>query len=271
MTQLESPPPESSSQSDLAPRPVAPPPQIGDLANPFARLQPNSPVTYILVGLIVLIFFFTASQGALDNSSVLIQYGSTYGPFMIDDGQLWRLFSSMFLHASNGHILFNSLALYSLGREIERIYGSGRFLILYLLSGLAGSLLSFAIRGYAEFSVGASGAIFGIAGVNLAFYYFYRERLGKFGQDQFQSMLRLVGINLLIGFVYISINNWAHIGGLIGGAILGYMMLPYYTVTETLPTVEIEDRNGFAQRWWVLTLTFMLFVAIAFVIRGFYS
>lgn len=268
MTQLESPPPESPSP----PRPVPPPPpQIGDLANPFSRLQSNSPVTYVLVGINVLLFFFTMSEGALQDPRVLIRYGSTYGPLMIEDGQLWRLFSSMFLHANNGHILFNSLALYSLGREIERIYGSGRFLSLYLLSGLAGGILSFAIRGGEEFSVGASGAIFGIAGVNLAFYYFYRERLGKFGKDQFQSMLRLVGINLVIGFVYISINNWAHIGGLIGGAILGYLMLPYYTVTETLPTIEVEDQGGFAHRWWVLMLSFMLFIALAYLIRAFYG
>ena len=167
----------------------------------------------------------------------------------------------MFLHAGVAHIAFNGYALAILGADMERLYGWKRYLVIYILAGLFGSLLSFAYRGPLQNSVGASGAIFGIMGVSIGFFLFYREKLGRFGQERFSAMLRLAGINLLIGFAIVRIDNMAHLGGLIAGFVLGYLLAPRLYVTEVYPKLTWEDRGGLAQRWWLVFLAAGLFVA----------
>lgn len=247
---------ENDSPSSPAPRPNPPPsrpPEIGDMVHPFSRLSPDTNVTFALLGIIVVIFllqsveqpnFFNVTWPSCFGGSKILHDWASCGPAMIQGGELWRLFTLMFLHGNAAHIGFNALALYSLGMDMERIYGRYRFLFIYIFGGLVGSLLSFLVSGPREFSVGASGAIFAVAGMNLAFFYSYRNKLGKFGEERFRSMLRVVGINLVIGFVLIRVNNLAHIGGLLGGAALGYLFLPWYTVTETIPDVRVADSNS---------------------------
>lgn len=244
------------------PIPVTPPP--GALVNPFRYRVSQPIVTYVILASILLIFVVTYF-----NEQYLF-LGSTNGVRMIENLEFWRLLTSMFLHANPPHIAFNAIALYSLGREMETVYGHSRFTIIYFLSGLAGGLLSFAIRGPNEFSVGASGAIFGIAGMNLAFYYFYRDKLGDFGRERFSSMVQVVFANLVIGMLIISINNLAHLGGLIGGIILGYALLPQYTIDAAYSPTEFEvtDQGSLQNRAWVIGLSVILIVATAFLIRG---
>ena len=153
---------------------------------------------------------------------------------------------------------------------MERIYGPVRYLFLYIFGGLCGSLLSFAVRGPNEFTVGASGAIFALAGMNLAFFYAYRNRLGDMGEARFRSMLQMVGINLVIGFLLIRVNNLGHIGGLIGGMALGYLFLPWYTVRETIPSIEVADENSLQARTvWVAAIVAATF-ALAYLIRWYW-
>ena len=248
---MENQPNDSSEQE---PQEVAQrPPEVGDLVHPFSRLSPDTNITFALMGIIVVIFVlqsveqgssFDVAWPACFGGSKIIHDWASCGPAMIEGGELWRLFTLMFLHGNVAHIMFNALALYSLGMDMERIYGRYRFLFIYIFGGLIGSLLSFLVRGPSEFSVGASGAIFAVAGMNLSFFYIYRNKLGELGQDRFRSMLRVVGINLVIGFLLIRVNNLAHIGGLIGGAALGYIFLPWYTVTETIPEIQVVDVNS---------------------------
>lgn len=135
----------------------------------------------------------------------------------IVDGEYYRLVSSMFLHASLMHIVFNCLALRAFGRDIEIFFGKKKFLIVYFLSGIIGSLGSF-LFSY-RVGVGASGAIFGLLGANL-YLLTLNPKLYKriYGTD----VLSLIGINLVIGFIVPNIDNAAHLAGLVGGYLAAW-------------------------------------------------
>ena len=132
-------------------------------------------------------------------------------PISIKSGEYYRLFTSLFLHGNIIHLLSNMYALYVLGNQIETFLGKWKYLIIYFFSGLAGSLLS--CMG-SSLSLGASGAIFGLLGSLLYFGYHYRV---YFGNVILKQIIPVILLNLLIGFSFSSINNAAHIGGLIGG------------------------------------------------------
>lgn len=152
---------------------------------------------------------------------------------LIDAGQYWRLITATFLHANLIHIFFNSYALFALGPESERIYGTGRFLALYFIAGLGGSVASYLFSPAP--SVGASGAIFGLIGGLGVFFYLSRRALGEFARAQVQSMAAIAMINLFIGFASPGvIDNWGHMGGLVAGAAVGAALAPRLTLDPQL-------------------------------------
>lgn len=260
---------ESEPYEEPAPQPPPPPPpQIGDMVNPFAlfRKEQTPYVTFGMLAILVLIYLATEATGNL-----FYFYGASDGAAILYRGEWWRMFTAMFLHANLTHILFNGYALFALGQDMERLYGSGRYLIIYTLSGLYGSWLSFAVRGADQLSVGASGAIFGILGVSLGFFLFYRNKLGKFGRERFNSNLRLVGINLVIGFAIVRIDNAAHIGGLIAGFALGYLLAPRHYVVDTYPSMQTEDGGRLAKTWWIVGAATALFVLLTTVAIRYWS
>ena len=136
----------------------------------------------------------------------------------------------MFLHADITHLLFNMYALYVIGSQIESFFNKFKYIIIYFLSGIFGCLLSMLFTN--SWSVGASGAIFGLLGSMLYFGYHHRMYLGTVIKSQ---IIPIIVINLLIGFSSSSIDNAAHIGGLIGG-ILSSMI------------VGVNDRNDKTDR-----------------------
>ena len=137
-----------------------------------------------------------------------------YSPF-VKEGEFYRLFTCMFLHVSVIHLLCNMYALYVLGPQLESFFGKWKFLFIYLLSGLCGSLLSFTFNPDVV-SVGASGAIFGLLGAMLYFGYYYRTYLGNVVRSQ---IIPIIVLNLGIGFILNNVDNFGHIGGLIGGIL----------------------------------------------------
>lgn len=152
---------------------------------------------------------------------------------LIGMGQYWRLITATFLHANLIHIFFNGYALFALGPESERIYGTGRFLALYFIAGLGGSVASYLFSPAP--SVGASGAIFGLIGGLGVFFYLSRRALGDFARSQVQSMVAIAMINLFIGFASPGvIDNWGHMGGLAAGALAGLALAPRLTVEVDL-------------------------------------
>ena len=150
------------------------------------------------------------------NNLVLIFLGAKYSP-LIYDGEIWRLITSAFLHGSFLHIACNMYMLYIIGPQIERIFGKIKYIVIYLVSCITSSVLSMVINPD-SISVGASGGIFGLMGALLAFALIERKNINK---EYTMGLIKTIGINLIIGLVVINIDNAAHIGGFLGGIILG--------------------------------------------------
>jgi len=184
-------------------------------------------VTQVLFGINVAVFLgmLLAGVSILDNPSGqdLVHWGANYGPFTLS-GQYWRLLTSVFVHGSLLHIAFNMWCLWDLGSLAESLYGHWTFAAIYLLAGIGGSLGS-VIWNPNVLSVGASGAIFGIAGALIASFY-----LGEFSLPRsavmgtLRSVVTFVGYNLVFGAMMSRVDNAAHVGGLVTGLILGALI-----------------------------------------------
>ena len=143
-------------------------------------------------------------------------------PVDIANGEWWRLVTATFLHAPNFflHIIFNMFALYIFGPNVEELFGSLKFVAIYLAAGLFGSATSYALGPCAVAGVGASGAIFGVIGVLLVVL--YRRRRSQFVAASLRQLLGILAINAVIGLLPgLNIDMWAHAGGLVAGMALG--------------------------------------------------
>lgn len=175
--------------------------------------SPKKPVvTYILIFLNLMVFLYGVLHG---NDELINMFGNNYE--LVQNGEFYRLFTCMFVHADILHILFNMIALYSIGPVVERYYGKSKFLLIYLVSGLLGSIFSGVFMTADSISIGASGAIFGLLGSICYFTYYYRATLQGILRG---SIMPVIIINLVIGFLSSSIDLSAHIGGLIGGILI---------------------------------------------------
>lgn len=170
-------------------------------------------ITYTLITLNLMIYILMMIPGFYAefmhfgaNNYVYVRYGGFY-----------RLFTSMFLHANLYHIAFNMYALYILGPQVEKYFGKLKFLLIYLISGVLGSLFSCVFMDSTSLSIGASGAIFGLFGSLAYFTYKYRAILNNFLRS---SILPTIFINLILGFLLPNVDVSAHIGGLIGGFLV---------------------------------------------------
>jgi len=184
-------------------------------------------VTQAIFGINVAVFIamMLAGVSMLDNPSGrdLVRWGANFGPLTVS-GQWWRLLTCVFIHGGLLHIAFNMWCLWDLGRLAESVYGHWTFATVYLITGLAASLASL-IWNPAILSVGASGAIFGIAGALIASFY-----LGEFSLPRaamtgmLRSVVMFVGYNLFFGAVIARTDNAAHVGGLLMGLLLGALI-----------------------------------------------
>ena len=140
-------------------------------------------------------------------------------------GEYWRLFSVVLVHDGLLHLAFNMYALYIIGPTVEALYGSARFVVLYLACAAAGSTASYLFSD-ANVSVGASGAVFGLFGVLLVADRVHKPALTRQARGLTTQIGVLIGINLFIGFTTPRIDNAAHIGGLLAGCWLGLVLVP---------------------------------------------
>ncbi len=193
------------------------------------RLHAATPrvwVTWTLIGLNVAVFIVATVLGVspiAPRSVDLLALGGNFLPATL--AEPWRLFSAMFLHAGILHIGFNLWALRDMGGIAERFYGHQQFLVIYLFAGLFGSLASLFFSASQAVSVGASGAIFGVAGAILAAIFTKHEKLPPALVGRMRtSMLVFVGYSLFMGFTVSFIDNSAHIGGLVSGFMLAWIM-----------------------------------------------
>jgi rhomboid protease GluP len=179
-----------------------------------------------------------------------------FGP-LIANGEYWRLFTAMFLHVGFMHLLFNGIGLLIFGRLLERIYGHYRFTTIYVLAGLSGSIASYTFN-RVVIGAGASGAIFGVLGALAAFFLLRRDILGRVGRRYLSSLALIAAINLFLGFIIPGIDNWAHLGGLGGGFLLGLALSPRYrheTFSEGVAIPTEASRRGFlGRRGWIVAV-----------------
>ncbi|MDX9954081.1 MAG: rhomboid family intramembrane serine protease [Anaerolineae bacterium] len=202
--------------------PVAPP-QVLQL--PLARIRAIYPL--IVVNVLAFIPYLSMHLNLEGIWYLTLGLGGLIPSAVLDYYQLWRLITAGFLHADYLHIALNMYALHNIGRDAERLFGTGRFLLSYLLSLLSGSILVTALAGRETGTIGASGAIMGIVGMLLIYSKNYREVPAV--NEMFGSMLRMALLNLGIGLLP-GISLWGHLGGLLGGLAAGWAFCPRYQI-----------------------------------------
>ncbi|MFC0558105.1 rhomboid family intramembrane serine protease [Halalkalibacter alkalisediminis] len=178
----------------------------------------NPIATYLLLLSVAFMFYVLEQNGRSTSVLTLIKYGAKYNPLILD-GEWWRLFTAMFLHIGFLHLFMNSLALFYLGGAVERMFGTSRFLLIYFIAGLSGSVASFAFN--EQVAAGASGAIFGCFGALLYFGTIHKK---LFFRTMGKNVLVVLVINLIFGFAFPMVDNGAHIGGLIGGFLASFIV-----------------------------------------------
>lgn len=205
------------------------------------------PVTYgtIVITLIVFLLQWLSAFANGNNlicgpEDVICQAGAKVN-WAIAAGEIWRFFTPIFIHANAGHIFVNMYSLYAVGPSVELFYGRERTAIVYLLSGVSGVAFSLAFN--ANNSVGASGAIFGIVGALAWFLYRHRDLFGAVAKDQLRRIVVVIALNLALGFSTM-IDNWGHIGGLLGGLLIGWFIGPHLVRSQTLdqPNRLVDSR-----------------------------
>ena len=246
--------PRSTSEAEIIP-PVGPPVPVPDytptetstsgesMSRPSGRSRGSAlftaPATYILVGINCAVFLWMLYQGISFNSTGdLIRFGATNTSLMQDQGQWWRLVTAIFVHGGWIHLLTNMWCLWNLGLLGEPLVGPFGLAAVYVLTGAAGNLLSMAVnvlQNHDETGVGASGAVFGIAGILIVLLSNRKlpipwEELRRLRR----SVIQFAVLNLVIGAATIfggpiRIDNFAHIGGFISGLALGIPLVPRMT------------------------------------------
>ena len=189
----------------------------------FKDKKPTATYTLIGINIFVYLVCFLSLIIKPELNTLITYYGVNSYKLIQAEGYLglYRLVTSMFLHADIFHIFFNMYALYVTGTQVERYYGKKKMLIIYFVSGIVGSLFSNVFMGPNTVSMGASGAIFGLFGALLCFAYNYRAVLSDFLKG---SLIPVIVINLCLGLFISGIDIFSHIGGLVAG-ILTTMLL----------------------------------------------
>lgn len=183
----------------------------------FSYKQPI--VTYIIMAICIILFILMELSGGSTNSQTLLKYGANLD-VLVKNGEYYRLFTCIFLHIGIMHLLCNMYSLYIIGREVENLFGKIKYIIIFILSGIFGSIMSLAFT-HNTISAGALGAIFGLLGALLYFGMHYRTYLGEAIK---RSIIPIIVVNLIIGFFAEGIDLAAHIGGLVGGVLVAMMV-----------------------------------------------
>lgn len=229
---MTQPPEENYDPTSHQPRPVPPSGMI-----PISLAASSPRVTYTILGVTVAAYLLQLLSQFVFGYDMAVGLGAKAND-AIRAGQLWRFFTPMLLHGSILHIGFNMYALMAFGTGLERRYGHGRFLLLYLLSGFAGTVFSFLFS--SAYSIGASGAIFGLVAAEGIFLFQNRKLLGAQVRGALNNIIFIVAINLFLG-LQPGIDNWGHMGGLMGGLIFAWFAGPRWEVQGISPNLQVAD------------------------------
>lgn len=219
---------------------------------------------WVLIGINSLIYLIAVYVLNPQQLNDLYEWGANSHIAVLQQGEYHRLLSAMFLHSpvTAAHIIFNMYALYAIGITIERFFGHTRFLLIYFLGGLAGSIASVVLNPPGITSVGASGAVFAIFGAEMVFLYKHRKLFKQMAQNQLVQLVIIAVLNFGVGIATalsseaeIRIDNWGHIGGFVGGLVLAWFITPIL-LPKRHPTQEdaltIEDVNPLEKNTQIL-------------------
>ncbi|MDO8447182.1 MAG: rhomboid family intramembrane serine protease [Rhodoferax sp.] len=230
-------------------------PKPGSLTELMRSSPWRTPVTSGLLALNLAAFIVMLMYGAglwHSSNGVQLAWGANFGP-ATQDGQWWRLFTALFVHFGIVHLALNMWALWDVGRLVERLYGRLRFAMLYLGSGVVGNLSSLVVQGNQAVSGGASGAIFSLYGALLVFLWRERRQVDR---GEFRWLFGAASVFILLilgmGLVVPGIDNAAHAGGLVAGALLGSMLARPWTSESPCPQ----------RLQWVATFSLTLGIAV---------
>lgn len=262
-------------QASASPQPQAESPhaQDGETIR-FARAVLSRPYIFTIVFLVanIFVFFLTSQAGANESAAVLIRYGAKVNALIDGQHEWWRFVTPIFLHGNIAHLLMNMYGLWVIGPYVERLYGSAKFVFFWVATGIAGVVASylsvqpgihssnpvgkFIFKAQDTISVGASGALFGLIGVLFVFGIKFRRELPEGFKRAFGTgMLPTILLNIAIGFIIPVIDNAAHIGGLVAGALLA-LVVGYKRPGE---------RAGVAVFWHILQFAALALVVVSFV------
>lgn len=193
--------------------------QMNEDAIDRMRKRPKNWANIMMAAANILVFLLVELTGSSEDTSHMITWGAAYTP-LISDGQFYRLFTCMFLHFGFEHLFNNMLLLIFIGDYLERYVGKLRYLAVYLIGGLGGSVASYIFNvetGQAVVSAGASGAVFAVIGGML---YIVIRNKGRLEDISLQRLMLMAALSIYFGFASGGVDNAAHIGGLVCGMIL---------------------------------------------------
>lgn len=227
------------------------------------KLPAHTPVvTYFLLVSTVLVYIVQRITEATMGVDLPAMYGMKINEAILA-GQYWRLITPMWLHGSITHIFFNMYALYVIGRGLEQQYGHMRYTILYLVSGFAGNVMSYLLT--ANPSLGASTAIFGLVAAE-GIFIFQNRKLFRNARAMLGNVIIIVVINLALGLTG-SVDNFGHLGGLVGGLLLAWFGGPLWKVNQILGGYELTDERDNSRMIVVGTAVALLFGALALFLK----
>lgn len=222
--------------------------------------------TYAIIGFTAFIYLLQLASVwiwgyAVSEIDWLEIYGARFNS-AIRAWELWRFITPVFLHGSMAHIFFNMYALLSIGTLLEQHFGHGRFVWLYFLGAFTGNVFSFLFTGENGYSVGASTAVFGLIGAEVVFFYQNRELFGALAKQAISNALFIIAINLFIGLSP-GIDNWGHVGGLLGGMIFTWFAGPRWALSGIPPEVKLVDQRESHEMVTGIGIVLLIFGALA--------
>lgn len=178
----------------------------------------------ILVLANIVVFLALSFLGDTEDSRFMVEHGAMFPPFVTENGEWYRLFTAMFLHFGALHLLNNMVMLFFAGKYLEHAVGKIRYLVIYLVAGLGGNLFSMYMMMHTNelaVSAGASGAIFGVIG---ALLWVAIKNRGRFENLTTRGLLLMIALCLYFGFSTAGVDNWCHVGGLLSGFLICFLL-----------------------------------------------
>ena len=255
---------QSDSRQDDVNQPKPPSGSPGQPQVMVRGLSHKPVVTYIVLGITVLIFIAQSLSKIQFGVDFLLNLLAKVNPYIVA-GEFWRLVTPVFVHGGIIHVGFNMYALWILGRQLESLFGHERFIQVYFLGAFGGNVLSFALSKNA--SVGASTAIFAMIGAQAVFIIKNRKIFGA----NARQMLTQIGFILVLNFVIAvvpgsAIDLWGHLGGFLAGTVFSVLGAPLLKLSNDAGKVILVDDSKRSDRYFAFLMVFVAFAFIVFMV-----